>query len=44
LAEGGINQGAADATESDDEDAELVAVGAAAKKTPASKANSGSRR
>ena len=44
LAEGGINQGAADAAESDDEDAELVAVGAAAKKTPVSKANSGSRR
>ena len=44
LAEGGINQRAADATQSDDEDAEPAAVGAAAKKTPTSKANSGNRR
>ena len=44
LAEGGINQGAADAAQSDDEDAEPATVGAAAKKTPTSKANSGNRR
>jgi len=44
LAEGGINQAAAGAAESDEEDAELAAVGAAAKKTPASKASSGNRR
>ena len=44
LAEGGINQGAADAAQSDDEDAEPATVGAAAKKTPTSKANSGKRR
>ena len=44
LAEGGINQGAAGAAQSDDEEAEPAAVGAAAKKTPTSKANSGSRR
>ena len=44
LAEGGINQGAADAVQSDDEDAQPATVGAAAKKTPASKANSGNRR
>ena len=44
LAEGGINQSAADATHSEDEDAEPASVGAAAKKTPASKANSGNRR
>lgn len=44
LAEGGINQGAADSAQSDDEDAEPAAVGAAAKKTPSSKANSGNRR
>lgn len=44
LAEGGINQGAADSAQSDDEDAEPAAVGAAAKKTPPSKANSGNRR
>jgi|SRR5688572_30540172 len=43
LAEGGINQGAADAAQSDDEDAEPAAVGAA-KKSPPSKANSGNRR
>ena len=43
LAEGGINQGAADAAQSDDEDAEPAAVGAA-KKSPTSKANSGNRR
>jgi ferritin-like metal-binding protein YciE len=44
LAEGGINQGAADAAHSDDEDAEPATVGAAAKKRPTSKANSGTRR
>jgi len=44
LAEGGINQDAADAAHPADEDAEPVAVGAAAKKTPTSKANSGNRR
>ena len=44
LAEGGINQGAADATHSDDEDAEPLTVGAVAKKTPTSKAKSGTRR
>ena len=44
LAEGGINQGAADAAQSEDEDAEPATVGAAAKKTPTSKANSGNRR
>jgi ferritin-like metal-binding protein YciE len=44
LAEGGINQGAADAAQSDDEEAKPAAVGAAAKKTPTSKANSGNRR
>jgi ferritin-like metal-binding protein YciE len=44
LAEGGINQSAADATHSEDEDAEPASVGAVAKKTPASKANSGNRR
>src|SRR4026207_492931 len=44
LAEGGINQGAADAVQSDDEDAEPATVGAAAKKTPTSKAKSGNRR
>jgi ferritin-like metal-binding protein YciE len=44
LAEGGINQGAADAAPSDDEDAEPAAVGAASKKTPTVKANSGNRR
>ena len=44
LAEGGINQGAADAAQSDDEDAEPATVGATAKKTPTSKANSGNRR
>jgi ferritin-like metal-binding protein YciE len=44
LAEGDINQGAADAAQSDDEDAEPATVGAAAKKTPTSKANSGNRR
>ena len=43
LAEGGINQGAADAAQSDDEDAETATVGAAAKKTPTSKAKSGNR-
>jgi len=44
LAEGGINQSAADAAQSDDQDAEPAAVGAAAKKTPTSKATSGNRR
>jgi ferritin-like metal-binding protein YciE len=47
LAEGGINQGAADAAQSDEEDeedAEPAAVGAAAKKRQTSKANSGKRR
>ena len=44
LAEGGINQSAADAAQSDDEDAEPEPVGAEAKKTPTSKANSGKRR
>ena len=44
LAEGGINQGAADAAQSDAEEAKPAAVGAAAKKTPTSKANSGNRR
>jgi ferritin-like metal-binding protein YciE len=44
LAEGGINQGAADAAQSDDEDADPATVGAAAKKTPTSKSNSGNRR
>ena len=44
LAEGGINQGAADAAQSDDEDGEPATVGATAKKTPTSKANSGNRR
>jgi ferritin-like metal-binding protein YciE len=44
LAEGGINQSAADGAQSDDQDAEPAAVGAAAKKTPTSKAGSGNRR
>ena len=44
LAEGGINQGAADAARLADEDAGPATLGAAAKKTPTSKANSGSRR
>jgi len=44
LAEGGINQSAADAAQSDDQDAEPAAVGAAAKKTPTSKTTSGNRR
>jgi len=46
LAEGGINQNAADAaaSEEDDENAELVGVGAGAKKTPASKAKPAARR
>ena len=44
LAEGGINQGAADAAQSDEEEAEPAAVGAAVKKTPRAKANSGNRR
>ena len=44
LAEGGINQDAADAAQSDEEDEDPAAVGAAAKKTPTSKATSSSRR
>ena len=44
LAEGGINQGAADAAHSDDEDPEPATVGAAAKKTPTSKVTSDNRR
>ena len=44
LAEGGINQRAADAAHPDDKDAEPATVGAAAKRTPTSKANSGNRR
>jgi ferritin-like metal-binding protein YciE len=44
LAEGGINQEAVDAAQSDEEEAEPAAVGAAVKKTPPSKANSGTRR
>ena len=44
LAEGGINQGAADAAQLDEEDAEPAAVAAAAKKKPTSKATSGKRR
>ena len=43
LAEGGINQGAADAAHPE-EDEEPAAVGAGAKKTAAPKAKSGSRR
>jgi len=44
LAEGGINRSAADAAHPDAEDAEPATVGAAAKKTPTSKAVSGNRR
>jgi ferritin-like metal-binding protein YciE len=44
LAEGGINQGAADSAHPDDEDEERSAVGAGAKKAPASKSRSGARR
>ena len=44
LAEGGINQGAADAAHPDEEEEEPAAVGAGAKKTPASKAKAGARR
>jgi len=44
LAEGGINQGAADAVQADEEEDELAALSAGAKKTSASKAKSGSRR
>ena len=43
LAEGGINQGAADAAHPEDEK-EAAAVGAGAKKTAGPKAKSGSRR
>jgi len=44
LAEGGINQSAADAAGSDEDAQEPAAVGAGAKKSAASKAKSGSRR
>ena len=44
LAEGGINQGAADAAQSDEEDPAPAAVGAAAKKTATSKATPSNRR
>jgi len=44
LAEGGINQGAADAAHADDDEEEPAAVGAGARKTPASKAKSSPRR
>lgn len=44
LAEGGINQGAADAAHTGEEEDELVAVGAGAKKTSGSKATAGRRR
>ena len=43
LAEGGINQGAADAAHPADEDEEPAAVGAGAKRAPASKAKSARR-
>jgi ferritin-like metal-binding protein YciE len=44
LAEGGINQGAADAAHADEEEEDLVEAGAGAKKTSASKATAGRRR
>ena len=44
LAEGGINQGAADLAHPEEDEDRLAGVGAGAKKTPASKAKSGSRR
>ena len=44
LAEGGINQGAADAAHPEEDEKEPAAVGAGAKKTAAPKAKSGSRR
>jgi ferritin-like metal-binding protein YciE len=44
LAESGINQRAANAARPDEDEEEPAAVGAGAKKTPASKARSGSRR
>ena len=44
LAEGGINQGAADAAQSDEEEAAPAVVGAAATKTATSKATTGNRR
>ena len=44
LAEGGINQGAADTAHPEKDEDEPAAVGAGVKKTPASKAKSGSRR
>jgi ferritin-like metal-binding protein YciE len=44
LAEGGINQDAADVAHSDENEEEPVAVGAGPKKTPSSKAKAGSRR
>jgi ferritin-like metal-binding protein YciE len=44
LAEGGINQGAVAAAHPDEDEDRPAAVGARAKKTPASKAKSGARR
>ena len=44
LAEGGINRRAADTAHADEDEQEPAAVGAGAKKTPASRAKSGSRR
>jgi ferritin-like metal-binding protein YciE len=44
LAEGGINRTAAAAAHPDEDEEELAAVGAGAKKSPASKAKSGNRR
>jgi ferritin-like metal-binding protein YciE len=44
LAEGGINRTAAAAAHSDEDEEELAAVGAGAKKSPASRAKPGSRR
>jgi len=44
LAEGGINQGAANAVSSEDDEEEPAAVGAGARNAAASKAKSGSRR
>ena len=44
LAEGGINQGAANAGSSEDDEEEPAAVGAGARNAAASKAKSGSRR
>jgi ferritin-like metal-binding protein YciE len=44
LAEGGINQGAADAFHPDEDEAELAGVSAGGAKKPSAKAKSGSRR